>query len=121
MLGGGIDSSATDLARFGSKLLGGQILTSDELDEMWTPQAGTYAYGWSTGSEDGTPVVAKDGRFGVYVTDGETNASLGKGDRVESMPPERAFELLAIRREQIAANGGPKKKPAKRAPARKKK
>jgi DNA topoisomerase-1 len=65
------------------------------------------------------PVVAKDGRFGVYVTDGETNASLGKGDRVESMPPERAFELLAIRREQVAANGGPKKKPAKRAPARK--
>jgi DNA topoisomerase-1 len=64
-------------------------------------------------------VVAKDGRFGVYVTDGETNASLGKGDRVESMPPERAFELLAIRREQVAANGGPKNKPARRAPARK--
>ncbi|HWL45062.1 MAG TPA: type I DNA topoisomerase [Ilumatobacter sp.] len=63
-------------------------------------------------------VVAKDGKFGVYVTDGETNASLGKGDRVESMPPERAFELLAIRREHIAANGGPKKKKA--APRKKK-
>ena len=61
------------------------------------------------------PVVAKDGRFGVYVTDGETNASIGKGDRIEEMLPERAFELLAIRREQ-----GPKKKPAARKRATKK-
>ena len=52
------------------------------------------------------PVVAKDGRFGVYVTDGETNASIGKGDRLEAMTPERAYELLAIRREQVAAKGG---------------
>jgi DNA topoisomerase-1 len=63
-------------------------------------------------------VVAKDGKFGVYVTDGETNASLGKGDRLDAMGPERAFELLAIRRDTIAANGGPKKKAAKR-PAKK--
>jgi DNA topoisomerase-1 len=48
----------------------------------------------------GRPVVARDGRFGVYVTDGETNASIGKGDRIEEMSPERAYELLAIRREQ---------------------
>ena len=52
------------------------------------------------------PVVAKEGRFGLYVTDGETNASIGKGDRVEEMLPERAFELLALRREKIAAEGG---------------
>ena len=51
------------------------------------------------------PVVAKDGRFGVYVTDGETNASIGKGDRIETMDPERAFELLAIRREQVDRQG----------------
>ena len=57
------------------------------------------------------PVVAKDGKFGVYVTDGETNASIGKGDRIEEMLPERAFELLAIRRETVAAKGGA---PAKR-------
>jgi DNA topoisomerase-1 len=72
------------------------------------------------------PVVAKDGKFGVYVTDGETNASLGKGDRLEAMAPERAYELLAIRREAIIAKGGPtkkraaKKSAAKKAPARKK-
>jgi DNA topoisomerase-1 len=54
----------------------------------------------------GRPVVAKDGRFGVYVTDGETNASIGRGDRIEAMEAERAFELLAIRREQVAAKGG---------------
>jgi DNA topoisomerase-1 len=54
----------------------------------------------------GRPVVAKDGKFGVYVTDGETNASLSKGDRLEAMPPERAYELLAIRREAIIEKGG---------------
>jgi DNA topoisomerase-1 len=62
------------------------------------------------------PVLAKDGRFGVYVTDGETNASLGRGDRLEEMSPERAYELLAIRREQVAEKGtarAPKKKAAK--------
>jgi DNA topoisomerase I len=67
------------------------------------------------------PVVAKDGKFGVYVTDGETNASLGKGDRLDEMAPERAYELLAIRREAIIAKGGPtKKRAAKKSPARKK-
>ena len=66
------------------------------------------------------PVVARDGRFGVYVTDGETNASIGKGDRIEDMLPERAFELLAVRREQVAAKGGTAaKRPARKAPARK--
>ena len=59
------------------------------------------------------PVVAKDGKFGTYVTDGETNASLTRGDRLEFITPERAFELLAIRRDYTASNGG--KKPAKRA------
>ena len=72
-------------------------------------------------------VVARDGRFGVYVTDGETNASLGKGDRIEEMSEARAYELLAIRREAVAAKGGPTKKRAtkkkaasKKAPAKKK-
>jgi DNA topoisomerase-1 len=67
------------------------------------------------------PVLAKDGRFGIYVTDGETNASIGRGDRIEEMSPERAFELLAIRREQVAERGGApaKKRAAKRAPAKK--
>lgn len=51
----------------------------------------------------GKPVVAKDGRFGVYVTDGETNASLTRGDRLEYVTPERAFELLAVRRENGTA------------------
>jgi DNA topoisomerase-1 len=68
------------------------------------------------------PVVAKEGKFGVYVTDGETNASLGRGDRLDVMPPERAFELLAVRREAIIEKGGaPAKKAAatKRAAAKK--
>ena len=49
---------------------------------------------FGTDPVSGRPVVARDGRFGVYVTDGETNASIGKGDRIEEMLPERAFELL---------------------------
>jgi DNA topoisomerase-1 len=46
----------------------------------------------------GKPMVIKDGRFGPYVTDGETNASLRKGDDVASITVERAAELLAERR-----------------------
>jgi DNA topoisomerase-1 len=44
------------------------------------------------------PVVVKEGRFGLYVTDGETNASFRKGDTVEQIDLERAAELLADRR-----------------------
>jgi DNA topoisomerase I len=44
------------------------------------------------------PIVLKDGRFGPYVTDGETNASLRKGDTVETVTLQRAVELLAERR-----------------------
>ncbi|MGK2930680.1 MAG: type I DNA topoisomerase [Acidimicrobiales bacterium] len=61
------------------------------------------------------PVVVKDGRFGPYVTDGETNASLRKGDLVEEITIERASELLQIRRETA-----PKKKPAAKKAAKKK-
>ena len=66
----------------------------------------------------GKPMVIKDGRFGPYVTDGETNASLRKGDDVLSITDARASELLADRR----ARGPGKrtaKKTAKKAPAKK--
>ncbi len=46
----------------------------------------------------GEPMVLKEGRFGPYVTDGTTNASLRKGDTVDGLTPERAAELLADRR-----------------------
>ncbi|HJR89763.1 MAG TPA: type I DNA topoisomerase [Aeromicrobium sp.] len=51
-----------------------------------------------TDPASGQPMVIKDGRFGPYVTDGETNASLRKGDDVLSITDERAAELLADRR-----------------------
>jgi DNA topoisomerase-1 len=63
------------------------------------------------------PMVVKDGRFGPYVTDGETNASLRKGDSVENITPERAMELLQIRRETAPAKKA--RKGAKKAPAKK--
>ncbi len=46
----------------------------------------------------GKPMVVKSGRYGPYVTDGETNASLRKGDDVDALTDERAAELLAERR-----------------------
>jgi DNA topoisomerase I len=46
----------------------------------------------------GKPIVLRDGRFGPYVTDGETNASLRKGDTADSITLQRAIELLAERR-----------------------
>ncbi|XAS76495.1 type I DNA topoisomerase [Dermatophilaceae bacterium Sec6.4] len=46
----------------------------------------------------GKPVVVKDGRFGPYVTDGESNATLRKDDDPATITPERGFELLAEKR-----------------------
>jgi DNA topoisomerase I len=54
----------------------------------------------------------KEGRFGPYVTDGETNASLRQGDDPESLTVERAQELLADRRARGPATKGPTKKTA---------
>ena len=63
-----------------------------------------------TDPESGSPIVLRSGRFGPYVTDGTTNASLRRGDDPETLTPERAAELIADRR----AAG-----PSKRAGARK--
>ena len=50
----------------------------------------------------GKAIVLREGRFGPYVTDGKTNASLRKGDSVDSVTPERAIELLAEKRAKSA-------------------
>jgi DNA topoisomerase-1 len=67
--------------------------------------------------DTGLDMVVKDGRFGPYVTDGTTNASLRRGDEVESLTIERAAELLAERR---AAGPAKKKATKKKAPPKKK-
>ncbi len=61
------------------------------------------------------PLILKDGRFGMYVTDGETNATLRRGDTVEAMTLERGLELLAGRRawESAAESEGLSKKPSR--------
>jgi len=64
----------------------------------------------------GKPMVVKEGRFGPYVTDGETNASLRKDDSIEELTDERAAELLSDRR---ARGPAPKKRTARKAPAKK--
>ena len=60
----------------------------------------------------GKPMVIKDGRFGPYVTDGETNATLRRSDSVEAMTVERAAELLAEKRAKPPA---PKRTTTRRA------
>src|SRR6202012_1569896 len=81
-----------------------------------------------TDPASGKAMVIKDGRFGPYVTDGETNASLRKGDDVLSITDARASELLADRRargpvkktaKKAAAKKTPAKKAAKKSPAKK--
>lgn len=71
----------------------------------------------------GKPVVVKDGRFGAYVTDGETNATLRAADSVEDITPERGYELLAEKRAKgltkKTAKKAAKKAPAKKAAAKK--
>ena len=65
----------------------------------------------------GKPITLREGRFGLYVTDGETNASLRKGDTAESIDNERAQELLQARRERAPEK---KKRPVKKKRASKK-
>ncbi len=63
----------------------------------------------------GLPVVIKDGRFGAYVTDGETNATLRSSDNVETVTIEWASELLADKRSKGPST---KKTTPRRAPAK---
>jgi DNA topoisomerase-1 len=69
----------------------------------------------------GSPMVVKDGRFGPYVTDGETNASLRKGDEVATLTVERAAELLADRRAAAPSPKARRTTTAKKTPAAAKK
>ncbi|MEA2002850.1 MAG: type I DNA topoisomerase [Actinomycetota bacterium] len=71
----------------------------------------------------GKPVVVKEGRFGPYVTDGETNASLRVADTIEGITIDRAAELLQLRRDRGPAKKKTtkKKSTAKKKPAAKKK
>jgi DNA topoisomerase-1 len=63
----------------------------------------------------GLPIVLKEGRFGPYVTDGTTNASLPRDESIDSITVERSAELLAEKR----ANP-PKKKTTRRKSSRRK-
>ena len=65
--------------------------------------------------ESGRPVVIKDGRFGPYFTDGETNVTLRRGDDPATVTPERAYELLAEKR----AKGPAKKRTTRKTAAKK--
>jgi DNA topoisomerase-1 len=62
----------------------------------------------------GRPMIIKEGRFGAYVTNGEINATLRRGDDIETITSERAAELLAEKR---AKGPAAKKRPAKRSQA----
>ncbi|MDQ1111280.1 DNA topoisomerase-1 [Microbacterium testaceum] len=63
----------------------------------------------------GKPLKLKDGRFGPYVTDGETNATVPRGEDAMALTFERAVELIADKR---AKGPAPKKTAARKAPAK---
>jgi DNA topoisomerase-1 len=69
----------------------------------------------------GENVLVKDGRFGPYVTDGTSNASLRKGDSVDDITLERAAELLVERRQKAPVKKRATKKRAAAKKATKKK
>jgi DNA topoisomerase-1 len=68
----------------------------------------------------GKPVVAKTGQFGNYVTDGVINATVPKDEALEELSNDRAFELLAIRREKLGVAPGEAPKTSKAKGSRKK-
>ena len=78
----------------------GQRAATKPLREIGTDPAG------------GKEIVLKEGRFGPYVTDGETNASLRKGDDPETVTLDRALELLAERRAKGPAKRGGRRRKA---------
>ena len=61
------------------------------------------------------PVVIKDGRFGPYITDGQTNVTVPRSEDPATISAERAFELLADKR----AKGPAKKRTTKKTTAKK--
>lgn len=68
----------------------------------------------------GKPVVAKTGQFGNYVTDGIINATVPKDEPLDEISSDRAFELLAIRREKLGVGPGEVPKTSKAKSSRKK-
>lgn len=68
----------------------------------------------------GKPIRIRDGRFGPYVTDGETNATIPRGETVEGVDFDRAVQLLADKRAKGPAKPKAKRAPAKRPAAKKK-
>ncbi|MEY5024268.1 MAG: type topoisomerase [Actinomycetota bacterium] len=68
----------------------------------------------------GKPVVAKTGQFGNYVTDGVINATVPKDEPLDELSNDRAFELLAIRREKLGVGPGEVPKTSKAKSSRKK-
>jgi DNA topoisomerase I len=72
--------------------------------------------------ESGKPIKIKDGRFGVYITNGVTNATIPRGEEWEEIDYDRAVQLLADKRAKgpVVRKKAPAKKPAAKKPAAKK-
>ena len=67
----------------------------------------------------GKKVTVKDGRFGPYVTDGETNVTVPRAETVEDLTAERAYELLADKRAKGPAPKRTRKTAAKKTTTKK--
>jgi topoisomerase IA-like protein len=96
------------------------VPTSDNTTSSTPLELVKFDFGWyfnlGYGTSPGDRVKLLDGRYGPYVTDGTTNASLGKDENPDELTLPRALELLAAR----ASKGPAKKKPARRSKKRRK-
>jgi len=114
ILGGGLEASTYDLARLGMKLLDGSVISDANRTTLWTPpnNASNYALGWSTGTDQGTPVVAKDGAWTgsrayirMYPDKGYTIALLSN-QRGHNLPDlGRQLGTLLLDAEAVSAAG----------------
>ncbi|MBT4856977.1 type I DNA topoisomerase [Candidatus Uhrbacteria bacterium] len=91
------------------------IETAKKKAEMMKPLAELGA-----DTVSGEPIVVKNGRFGPYVTDGKTNASISKKIDPMTVTLEMATEMLIKKRERQAKKGGAKKGEPKAKPLKKK-
>ena len=118
------DEVVAGLGRFGPFVRRGKTFASLKTpDEMWTvtleeavelvktkASGGIPLKEFGKHPDSGLELLIRAGRYGPYVTDGTTNATLPKGTEPEEVDLEMALDLLAKK----AARGGKKGKPRKK-------
>ena len=97
--GGGIISSADDMARFEIAILNDVLIKRATRDIMWTPQKpgdgkpNDYALGWGTGRKDGVSIIGHNG------------SQQGASTVIILAPEKRAAVVVLINMDEVDAHG----------------